>query len=183
MKAFRYIGKKRRTNEDPRFVTGRGRYVADIALPGMKHIALVTSPHASARIKAIRTDKALAMEGVHYVLTGEELCANVDPLYVEVDAPKVARYPLACGVVRYAGEWVVAVVADSPRPSEEAAGEVEGVGWPAVRPGTTGVSGGAGGNGPGPAGAAALTARTRSPVLVWVVTSNGASPVATIGAL
>ncbi len=60
---FRYIGKKRRTKEDPRFVTGRGRYVADIALPGMKHVALVTSPHASARIKAIRTDKALALPG------------------------------------------------------------------------------------------------------------------------
>ena len=42
--AFRYIGKKRRTKEDPRFVTGRGRYVADIALPGMKHVAIVASP-------------------------------------------------------------------------------------------------------------------------------------------
>ena len=125
MKAFRYIGKKRRTKEDPRFVTGRGRFVADIALPGMKHIALVTSPHASARIKAIRTDKALAMQGVHYVLTGEELCANVDPLYVGVDAPRVARYPLARGVVRYAGEWVVAVVADSRALAEDAAEKIE----------------------------------------------------------
>ncbi len=125
MKSFRYIGKKRRTKEDPRFVTGRGRFVADIALAGMKHIALVTSPHASALIKAIRTDKALAMEGVHYVLTGEELCANVDPLYVGVDAPKVARYPLARGVVRYAGEWVVAVVADSRALAEDAAEKVE----------------------------------------------------------
>ncbi len=43
---FRYIGAKRRTKEDPRFVTGRGRYAADIALPGMKHVALVASPHA-----------------------------------------------------------------------------------------------------------------------------------------
>ena len=39
--AFRYIGQPRRTREDPRFVTGRGRYVADIALPGMKHVAIV----------------------------------------------------------------------------------------------------------------------------------------------
>ncbi len=125
MTAFRYIGKKRRTKEDPRFVTGRGRYVADIALPGMKHVALVTSPHASAKIKAIRTDKAMALPGVHYVLAGEELCANVDPLYVGVDAPKVARYPLARGVVRYAGEWVVAVVADSRALAEDAAELVE----------------------------------------------------------
>ena len=50
MSEFRYIGKKRRTKEDPRFVTGRGRFVADVALPGMKHVALVASPHPSARI-------------------------------------------------------------------------------------------------------------------------------------
>lgn len=125
MSGYKYIGTQRRTKEDPRFVTGRGHYVADIALPGMKHVALVTSPHASARIKAIRTDKALAMPGVHYALTGEELCANVDPLYVGVDAPKVARYPLARGVVRYAGEWVVAVVADSRALAEDAAERIE----------------------------------------------------------
>ena len=106
MSAFRYIGRKRRTKEDPRFVRGGGRFVADIALPGMKHLALVTSPHASARIKAIRTHKALALPGVHCVLTGEELCAGTDPLLVGVDAPLVKRYPLAHGVVRYAGEWV-----------------------------------------------------------------------------
>jgi 2-furoyl-CoA dehydrogenase large subunit len=125
VKPFRYIGQKRRTKEDPRFVTGRGRYVADIALPGMKHVALVTSPHASARIKSIRTEKALAMAGVQCVVTGDELCANVDPLFVGVDAPKVARYPLARGVVRYAGEWVVAVVADTRALAEDAAERVE----------------------------------------------------------
>lgn len=122
---FRYIGRKRRTKEDPRFVTGRGRYVADIALPGMKHVALVTSPHASARIKAIRTDKALALPGVHYALTGAELCAAVEPMMVGVDTPKVTRYPLARDVVRYAGEWVVAVVADTRALAEDAAERVE----------------------------------------------------------
>ena len=122
---YRYIGRKRRTKEDPRFVTGRGRYVADIALPGLKHVALVTSPHASARIKSIRTDKALAIPGVHYVLTGEELCAAVEPMMVGVDTPKVVRYPLARGVVRYAGEWVVAVVADTRALAEDAAEKVE----------------------------------------------------------
>ncbi|MEJ0071421.1 MAG: hypothetical protein WDO24_24775 [Pseudomonadota bacterium] len=43
--AFRYIARKRRPKEDRRFITGNGHYVADIALPGMKHVALVTSPH------------------------------------------------------------------------------------------------------------------------------------------
>ena len=125
MSDFRYIGKRRRTKEDPRFVTGHGHFVADVALPGMKHVALVTSPHASARIKAIRTDRAAALPGVRYVLTGEELCAGVDALMVGVDTPKVARYPLAHGVVRYAGEWVVAVVADSRALAEDAAELVE----------------------------------------------------------
>ena len=123
--AYRYIGKRRRTKEGPRFVTGRGRYVADIGLEGMKHVALVTSPHASAKIKAIRTGKAAALPGVRYVLTGEELCSGVDALMPGVDAPKVTRYPLAHGVVRYAGEWIVAVVADTRALAEDAAELVE----------------------------------------------------------
>ena len=122
---FRYIGTKRRTKEDPRFVTGRGRYVADIALPGTKHVALVASPHPSARIVSISTDAALAAPGVLTVLTGDEFCARTDPLYVGVDAPKVTRYALANGVVRYAGEWVAAVVADTRALAEDAAELVE----------------------------------------------------------
>ena len=88
---FRYIGKKRRTKEDPRFVTGHGRFVADIALPGMKHVALVASPYPSARIVSIDTTAALALPGVHYVLTGKEFCAATDALAIGVDAPKVTR--------------------------------------------------------------------------------------------
>ena len=122
---FRYIGKKRRTKEDPRFVAGRGRFVADVALPGTKHVALVASPHASARILSIITDAALAVPGVRYVLTGEEFCAQTDSLYVGVEAPKVTRYALAKDVVRYAGEWVAAVVADTRAIAEDAAELVE----------------------------------------------------------
>jgi CO/xanthine dehydrogenase Mo-binding subunit len=122
---FRYIGAKRRTKEDPRFVQGRGHYVADVTLAGMKHIALVTSPHPSARIVAIRTEAARAHPGVQYVLTGEEFCAATDTLAIGVDAPKVTRYALARGVVRYAGEWVVAIVADSRAIAEDAAELVE----------------------------------------------------------
>ncbi|MBI2316135.1 MAG: xanthine dehydrogenase family protein molybdopterin-binding subunit [Betaproteobacteria bacterium] len=122
---FRYIGTKRRTKEDPRFVTGRGHYAADIALPGMKHIALVASPHPSARIVSINTKPALAVPGVLYVLTGEEFQGGTDALYVGVDAPKVTRYALARGIVRYAGEWVAAVVADTRAIAEDAAELVE----------------------------------------------------------
>ena len=123
--SFRYVGKKRRTKEDPRFVTGRGRYVADVQLPDMKHVAIVASPYPSARITAIRTDAALASPGVVYVLAGDEFARHTDPLYVGVDAPKVLRYALATDVVRYAGEWVVAVVADTRAEAEDAAELVE----------------------------------------------------------
>ena len=122
---FRYIGKKRRTKEDPRFVAGRGRFVADVVLPGTKHVALVASPHASATILSINTDAALALPGVRYVLTGEEFCSQTDSLHIGVDAPKVTRYALAKDVVRYAGEWVAAVVADTRAIAEDAAELVE----------------------------------------------------------
>src|SRR5437879_3459573 len=125
MTSFRYIGAKRRAKEHPRFVTGRGRFVADIALPGMKHVALVASPHASARIVSIKTEAAIAAPGALCVLTGEEFCANTDSLPIGVDAPEVTRFALARGVVRYAGEWVAAVVADSRALAEDAAERVE----------------------------------------------------------
>ena len=122
---FRYIGARRRTKEHPRFVTGRGRYAADIALPGMKHVAIVASPHTSARIVSINTAAALAAPGVHYVLAGEEFCGNTDSLAIGVDTPKVTRYALANKVVRYAGEWVAAVVADTRALAEDAAELIE----------------------------------------------------------
>ena len=122
---FRYIGKHRRTREDPRFVIGRGRYVADIALPGMKHVAIVASPYASARITAIRTAAALAAPGVHCVLTGEEFHTATEALVSGIDAPNMKRYALARDVVRYSGEWVAAVVADTRALAEDAAELVE----------------------------------------------------------
>ena len=118
---FKYIGRHRRAVEHKRFVTGQGRYAADIQVPGTLHVAIVASPYASARILSIDASAALALPGVHYVLTGEELQAQTDPALPGVDAPKVARYPLAHGVVRYAGEWVVAVVAESRALAEDAA--------------------------------------------------------------
>ena len=90
---FRYVGTRRRTKEDPRFVAGRGRYVADIHLPGMKHVALVASPHPSARIVSLRADAALALPGVLYVLTGEEFCAATPNVSIGTVAlrPQAAR--------------------------------------------------------------------------------------------
>ncbi len=130
---FKYIGTKRRAKESPRFVTGQGRYVADIHLPGMKHVAIVASPHPSAKIVAINTEAARAAPGVQYILDGREFCAATEALPVGVDAPKVTRYALAQDVVRYAGEWVVAVVADSRAEAEDAA-ELVDVEYEATRP-------------------------------------------------
>ncbi len=122
--AFRYISRKRRPKEDRRFVTGSGRFVADVALAGMKHVALVASPHPCARIAAIDAAPALAMPGVLAVLIGAELAAATNPLMVGVNTPNVRRYPLAVGRARYAGEWVAAVVADSRAQAEDAAERV-----------------------------------------------------------
>ena len=122
---FKYIGKHRRAVEHKRFVRGQGRYAADIQLPGQLHVAIVASPYASARILRIDTEAALQMPGVHAVVTGEELQAHTEPMLPGVDAPKVRRYALAHGVVRYSGEWVVAVVAESRALAEDAAERVE----------------------------------------------------------
>lgn len=122
---FKYIGRHRRAVEHKRFVLGRGRYAADIQIPGTLHVAIVASPYASARIVSIDSSAAMALPGVHYVLTGEELQANTEPALPGVDAPAVTRYPLAHGVVRYSGEWVVAVVAETRALAEDAAELIE----------------------------------------------------------
>ncbi|HXN67808.1 MAG TPA: molybdopterin cofactor-binding domain-containing protein, partial [Bradyrhizobium sp.] len=121
---FRFVSTNRRVREDRRFVAGRGHFVADVALEGMLHVAVLPSQHPAARIVAIDATAALAMPGVHYVLTGEELAAATDPLMNGLDTPLVKRHPLAVGQVRYAGEWVVAVVADSRALAEDAAEKV-----------------------------------------------------------
>ena len=89
-------------------------------LEGMLHVAVLPSQHPAARIVSIDASAALAMPGVHYVLTGEELAAATEPLMNGLDTPKVKRHPLAVGQTRYAGEWVVAVVADSRALAEDA---------------------------------------------------------------
>jgi 2-furoyl-CoA dehydrogenase large subunit len=118
--AFKYIGRHRRAVEHRRFVVGQGRYAADVVPTGLLHVAIVASPYASARIVSIDTAAALAMPGVHAVLTGDELTPELEPMMPGVDAPQVTRYPLARGVVRYAGEWVVAVVAETRALAEDA---------------------------------------------------------------
>ncbi|MGA8824304.1 MAG: xanthine dehydrogenase family protein molybdopterin-binding subunit [Pseudolabrys sp.] len=121
----RYVSSDRRVREDRRFVVGKGKFVADIDLPNTKHIALVTCPHAAARIKSIDKRAALKVPGVHYVVDGRELAEATLPLMTGLDTPNVPRRPLALDIARYSGEWVAAVVADTRAQAEDAAEAID----------------------------------------------------------
>ncbi len=121
---LKFVSSNRRVREDRRFVAGHGYFVADVALEGLLHVALVPSQHPAAKIISIDTIAALKMPGVHYVLTGDELEKATEPLMNGLDTPNVRRFPLAVGQVRYAGEWVVAVVAETRAQAEDAGEKV-----------------------------------------------------------
>jgi carbon-monoxide dehydrogenase large subunit len=70
------VGQPVRRVEDQRFLTGQGRYVDDIVLPGMAHACNVLSPHAHAKIRKIDVSKAKAAPGVLLVLTGADVAAE-----------------------------------------------------------------------------------------------------------
>ena len=122
---YQWVGKRFPPLEDRRFVLGKGRYVNDITLPGMLHMAMVSSPHAHAVIKRIDTSKAERLPGVVKVIVGEELPEYMEPVPQNLHLPNVVWYPLAVGKARYAGEWVAAVVATSRYVAEDAAELVE----------------------------------------------------------
>src|ERR1700733_3735989 len=77
--AERYTGASIKRSEDPRILTGAGRYVDDIKLPGMLHAAFVRSPLAHARVLSVDVSAALALPGVVAVLTGAELETMTGP--------------------------------------------------------------------------------------------------------
>lgn len=111
---------------------GRGCYVDDMQLPRMLHAAFLRSPHAHARIDAIRTDAARALPGVVHIATGAELAKLCKP-YVGVLAhlpgmKAAPQYPLAIDRALWQGEPVVAVVAQSRAAAEDALQVVE-VDW------------------------------------------------------
>ena len=122
---YRFVSRKRRVREDRRFVSGRGRFVADIELPGMKHIAVLPSPHPRARILGIDTSRARLVPGVVDIITGDEIAGATNSLFHGLDLPNIRWYPLAIGMTRYSGEWVAAVVADSRHIAEDAAELIE----------------------------------------------------------
>ncbi|MFQ5399803.1 MAG: xanthine dehydrogenase family protein molybdopterin-binding subunit [Anaerolineae bacterium] len=113
-----YIGKSVKRVEDPRFIQGQGKYVANLNLPGMAYIAILRSPYGHARIKSINTSAAQAMDGVIAVYTGQDLVdGGVGPMPCGWNVPNIkvpTRYPLTIDKVRHVGDSVAAVVAESP---------------------------------------------------------------------
>jgi CO/xanthine dehydrogenase Mo-binding subunit len=117
----RWVSRPGRIREDRRFVTGHGRFVADVTPPGTLHVGLVTSPHPHARLTGIDASEALGLDGVVAVLTGAELAKETEPLRQYLDLKGVDWRPLAVDETRYAGEWIAAVVATSRAVAEDGA--------------------------------------------------------------
>ena len=129
------FGQPLRRKEDFRLLVGAGRFTADLIRPGMAHAAMIRSPHAHAVIGAIDTAAARAMPGVLAVLTGADYGADGlggispgGPLIVLPGTPadqgflyRPAHPALAQGRVRYVGETVAMVVADTPEQARDAA--------------------------------------------------------------
>jgi aerobic carbon-monoxide dehydrogenase large subunit len=116
--------------EDARMLTGRGRYVADWQLPGQAHGCFVRSDRAHAEILAIEKDQALKMPGVIAVITGEDIkAAGLNPLPAAApmkgrggaDQRVPYRPALAQGKVRYVGDPVALVVAETAAQAQDAA--------------------------------------------------------------
>ena len=112
--------------EDPRFITGRARYLDDIALTGMTHMAILRSPYAHATIRSVDTSAARAMPGVLAVFTGADIPYNALPmawpaggsagLQNNVNTPSI----LATDSVKWTGEGVAAVVAETAAQATDA---------------------------------------------------------------
>ncbi|MDP2732699.1 MAG: molybdopterin-dependent oxidoreductase, partial [Hoeflea sp.] len=128
------IGARVARKEDKRFITGKGRYTDDMVAPGMKHAHFVRSPHAHARIRGIDSAAAEKMPGVIAVLAGDELAADAIGslicgwmIHSKDGSPMNMGdwRPLAQTKVRYVGDAVAIVVADTKAQARDAAEAVE----------------------------------------------------------
>src|SRR6266540_15248 len=112
-----WIGRPLKRREDPRLLTGSGRYVDDIRPPGCAHVALLRSPHAHARIVRVDVERAARAPGVVTVVTGAEV-SHLAPMPVNrlIADMRVPPHPIIAETrVHAAGTPVAAVVAESPR--------------------------------------------------------------------
>ncbi|MGA9534068.1 MAG: xanthine dehydrogenase family protein molybdopterin-binding subunit [Anaerolineales bacterium] len=128
----RYFGKRIKRSEDPRLLTGRALFVDDVHLPKMLHAAFVRSPYAHARIKRVDTSAALEIDGVVAAYTAEDLGDYWRHGPLLVSPPPIddlvfhdKTHPiLAKDKVRYAGEPVAVVIAESRYLAEDGVNQV-----------------------------------------------------------
>jgi len=125
-----YLGAPVRRKEDPELITGQARYADDLTVAGMVWMAVVRSPFAHARIKAVDVSKARAAEGVVAAFSGADLAPDwAAPLPcawpVTEDMANPPHLPLATDKARYAGDGVAVVVAESRALAKDAAELVE----------------------------------------------------------
>ena len=122
------IGQRVPRADSRRLMRGRGRYVADIALPRMLHLAFVRSPWAHARIRGTELAAARRHPGVAAVFTGAEFAAICEPLIGVArnrqGHKSAPQYPMAIDRVFWQGQPVIAVVAASRAEAEDAAEQV-----------------------------------------------------------
>jgi CO/xanthine dehydrogenase Mo-binding subunit len=113
--------------EDRRLVEGQGVFVDDVKRHGMGYIHFVRSPYAHAHIVSIDVSQAEAVGGVYGTLTGEEVASLTEPFFQISSVPgaNLKDYALAVGKVRYVGEAVVAVVAETRELARDASELVE----------------------------------------------------------
>ena len=123
------IGSRVKRKEDPRLITGEGKFTDDVILPGMAYMAVLRSPYAHARILSIDTAEAAAHPDVLGVMTGAEVnerCSEPFPLFAILPGmqyPK--RWPMAATKANYVGEPVAAVVATSRAAARDALDLIE----------------------------------------------------------
>jgi 2-furoyl-CoA dehydrogenase large subunit len=116
-----FLGTRTLRKEDPALLSGRGRYADDLPVPaGTLHAHVIRSPHAHAKIVSIDASAALAQDGVWAVITGDDVRKLSDPFLIALKAP-VNQWSLAVERVRYVGEGVALVVADTRYLAEDAA--------------------------------------------------------------
>jgi carbon-monoxide dehydrogenase large subunit len=128
--AGRFVGQKVPRKEDPRLLTGHGRYIDDVTVSGMLHATFVRSDLARARITRIDVEAARRAEGVVAVLTAADLNEHVSvsmlpTLFQGADDFMAPVVPLAADDVRFVGDPVVLIVAENRYLAEDAAELVE----------------------------------------------------------
>ncbi|MGC2240308.1 MAG: xanthine dehydrogenase family protein molybdopterin-binding subunit [Acidimicrobiia bacterium] len=116
-----FLGAPVQRREDPALITGTARYVDDIAPSGTLHLALVRSPFPHATVTGIDIDAALEVEGVHLILTPEDVADISMPPEPNLERNIPRRYPLVQGRALMPGDPVAAVVAETPEAARDAA--------------------------------------------------------------